>query len=209
MRHLWLILTLTATASAPLPALAQGQASEVKRDPSGQKGISPYNEALAKGRDSFKSKDYAGAVTHFDAAISDNGDKMLAYLLKAQAQLANNDLDAALKTTEEGRAKRGTEEQQAKMLFLLADLRERKADTPPGADGGDAGLQDALKGKWEAVREVWNGYMAYLTDHTRVPDYSASAKDRIKKVDERVKRDRDYGQVKARIAKNAKERASK
>ena len=37
-----------------------------------------------------------------------------------------------------------------------------------------------------------------MADHARAPNYSASADDRNKKVDERVKREKDYGEVRAR-----------
>ena len=208
MRRLLPALALIVASSFALPAVAQDEAGEVKRDPKGQTGISPYNEDLAKGRDSYKNKDYPGAITHFDAAIGKEGGKMLAYILKAQTLLANGDLDAALKLAEEGRSKQGTEGQQAKILFLLADLSEQKADTAPGADA-KGGLAEALQGKWEKVKEVWTAYVTYVGEHTTVPNYKASAEDRNKKIDERVKRDKDYGEVKARIEKNAKDRAAK
>jgi hypothetical protein len=194
-------LALMLASTFAVPAMAK---DEVRRDPKGQTGISPYNEDLAKGRDAFKGGDHGAAIGHFDAAIQKDGQKMMAYLMKAQSQLAKGDLDLALATAETGRAKEGTEDQQAKMLFLFADLTERKADTAPGADA-QGGLKDALQGKWEQVKVAWNGYIAYVAAHTRVPDYKASAEDRNKKIDERVKRDKDYGEVRARIVKNEKD----
>ena len=43
---------------------ASAQEGDVKRDPAGVKGISPYNEDLAKGRESSKKNDHAGAIAH-------------------------------------------------------------------------------------------------------------------------------------------------
>jgi hypothetical protein len=189
-----------------LPAAAQdapAASGEVKRDPSGIKGISPYNEDLAKGREASAKGDHGAAISHFDAAIAKADNKMLAFLLKSQAQVASGNLDAAIETATVGRGKEGTEEQQAKLMFLTADLDERKADTAYGSEDGTGGLKEALNTKWEQVKTVWKAYSAYVTEHTRVPNYQASADERNKKIDERVKRDADYGEVKLRIAKNA------
>ena len=208
MRRLLTILALSLLAT---PAAAQ---DEIKRDPDGLKGISPYNEDLAAGRKAYESGDNPAAITHFDAAIGKADNKMYGYLLKAQAQLANGDLNAALSTAETARSKEGTEEQHAKVTFLLADLQERKADVPPsevtkGQSTEKTGLGETLKSAWERVKDAWNAYSAYVSEHSRVPDYKASAEDRKKKIDERIKRDKDYGEVRARIIKNEEDARKK
>ena len=48
------------------------------------------------------------------------------------------------------------------------------------------------------MKEGWSAYSAFVTEHTRAPNYSASADDRKQKVDDRVKREKDYGEVRGR-----------
>ena len=194
-KHAFALSLLAALAVAPTVA-----AAEVPKDPAGLKGISPYAEDLAKGREAFKAKDHGSALTAFDAAIAKDGDKMLAYLLKAQTQLDKGDLEGAWQTVVAGKAKKGTEGEVAKMLFLSANIEERRTDVPPpGVDGAKAVAASA----WNLVKEAWTGYSTFLTTHTGVPSYVASADDRKAKVDDRIKRDADYGAVKERIDKNA------
>ncbi len=196
------LLSLSLVAA---PAFAQSQGGdakggEVRRDPNGVKGISPYNEHLAKGRTASANGDWAGAVQAFDAAIATDGGRMMAYLLKAQAELGQGDLAAARKAAEEGRAKKGNEATNAKLLFLIADLEERKA-APPSTAEKKSKLSEALRSTWDKVKEGWSAYTSYLTSHTSVPDYKASADERKKQVDARVKREEDYGAVAERIRK--------
>jgi tetratricopeptide (TPR) repeat protein len=184
--------------------LAIGEAradGEVKRDPKGQKGITPYNEELAKGRQAFAGGDHDAAIASFDAAILLERSKLLAYLLKAQALSAKGDLDAAAQIVDEAESKEGTEEQQAKLTFFAANLKERRA---AAADAGQ-GLVEALASKWEKVKEMWTGYVAFVGSHSRVPDYKATAEERKKQVDARVKRVKDYGAVAERAKKPAPE----
>jgi hypothetical protein len=134
---------------------------------------------------------------------------MLAYVLMAQAQQAKTNLEAALQATEDGGTKQGTEGVQAKMLFGRSDLLEQKANTAPGSDNAPGSALDAMAQKWATVKEAWAAYGAFLTGHPKVPNYQATADERQTKVDARVKREKDYGAVRALIVANEKERAKK
>ena len=193
-----------AVILAPSASAQSKQASEVRRDPAGTKGISPYMEDLAKGRSAFQNKDATAAIAAFDAAIAKDPERLLGYLLKAQAQLAKNDLDGAFATAAVGRTKSGTEAEQGKMLFLSAELDERKANTKPGEENEVSALE-RLKLKWDTVKDAWSRYVTHQTEHPTAPDFKASAEDRNAKIDARVKRDADYAHVKKRIADNQAE----
>ena len=182
---------------------ANASAQEVKRDPNGVTGISPYNEALAKGREAFTKNDHDGAIAEFDEAIAKDGSRVMAYLLKAQAQLDKGDLAGATATAESANGKKGTEEEQSKVIYLQAELGERKANEPnkkdaPAPPTEKDALEKALRSVWDRVKEGWSAYGAFVTEHTRAPNYSASADDRKQKVDDRVKREKDYGEVRGR-----------
>ncbi len=215
MRKLALLVTLAMGLTAPTatafaqPAKADGSAKKIRRDPKGQTGISPYNEELAKGREAFTGKDLDGAVAAFQRAINLEPGKMLAYVLMAQAQQAKSNLEAALQATKDGGTKQGTEGVQAKMLFGRSDLLEQQANTAPGADNAPGSSLDALAQKWATVKEAWTAYGAFLTGHPKVPNYQATAGERQKQVDARVKREKDYGAVRILIQNNEKERAKK
>lgn len=199
---------ILGVAALALPHRAEAQPKneeapqgEVRRDPAGQTGISPYMEELAKGRAAFQAKDTAAAIAAFDAAIAKDGERVLGYLLKAQTQLAREDIDGAFSTAAVGRTKKGSEAEQSKMLFLSAELEERKANTKPGVDNEVSALE-RLKLAWDTVKDSWDRYIGYNREHAGAPDYKASAEDRKTKIDARVKRDHDYAQVKKRIADN-------
>lgn len=180
----------------------------VKRDPKGIKGISPYREKLAAGRTAFANGEKDAAIQAFDGAIAEDDAAMLAYLLKAQAQLAKGDLAGAMGTAETAKSKRGNEETTAKLLFFMADLDERKA-APGTTEEKKSKLSEALKSTWDKVKEGWTTYAAYLTSHTTVPDYKATADERKQQVDARVKREESYGAVAERIRKNQEARDKK
>lgn len=188
--------------AAPAAAKDKKKAdTAIKRDPKGVKGISPVREDLAKGRQAFADGDHDGAIDAFDAAIAKDSARMMGYLLKAQTQLAKGDLEGARKTAELAKDKRGNEEETAKLLFFTADLDERHA-TAPAADEKQSKLSEALASTWDKVKERWTTYSAYLSSHTRLPDYQATATERKKQVDDRVKREKDYGAVAARRENN-------
>ncbi len=218
MRKLFLLVSVAVgitTASAPPLAQpteeepAAGGAKEVRRDPKGQTGISPYNEELAKGREAFKSQDLEGAVAAFQRAINLEPDKMYGYVLMGQAQQAKGNLEAASQATTDGGTKKGTALVQSKMLFLRADVVEQTSNGAPGADNAPGANLEALAQKWDAVKQAWAAYSQFVTGHTDVPNYQASSDERQKKVDARLKREKDYGAVRVLIAKNEKDRAKK
>jgi hypothetical protein len=198
-------------AAAPARAeegKAKDKKDEIRRDPEGKKGISPYMEIIAKGRRAFLDRDPSRATEIFEEAVQKHPDQMLAYLLVAQLKLEKGDLKTAIELANKARDKNGHEEWHAKMLFLRADLLERKANAKPEGKGG-ADLKSALVTLWEQAREAWSAYVAYLSGHTRLPDYKATAEDRKKRIEARPKREKDYGDVRARIERDAKEAADK
>src|ERR1044071_1742302 len=65
-------------APKPVAAPASGK-KEIKRDPEGKRGISPYMELIAKGEASFVARDLPGAVSTFQEAVKLDPDKMLGF----------------------------------------------------------------------------------------------------------------------------------
>jgi hypothetical protein len=195
-------LAVTLFLASPAPAQEGAEGQEVRRDPEGITGISPYMEALAKGRAAFTSGDHASAIAAFDDAIAKDGERVLAFILKAQTQLDKGDLAAATATADAGNGKKGSADEQSKLIFLQAELAERNADAPRADDKplptDKVALETALKKIWDGVKSSWSAYTDFVTAQTSAPNYSASANDRNTKVDARVKREKDFGEVRAR-----------
>ena len=76
---------------------------------------------------------------------------------------------------------------KAKVLFNIAGLRERQ-------------------GKWQAAKDAWGAYAAFLQNNPKARGFPASAAERIKQADRRVQLEADYGKVKERIARRIAEK---
>jgi tetratricopeptide (TPR) repeat protein len=158
-----------------------------RRDPDGIRGISPYMEAMKKGEDAYVARDFQGAVTAFQEAIKLDVQKMLGYYRIGEAQLALNNIVEAEAQWQNALTKTGSDDLKAKVYFLLADLRERQM-------------------KWTEAKEAWTAYSNYLTANPKALGYPATAVERQKMIDRRVKDEADYGAVKERIKKRETER---
>jgi len=162
----------------------------VPKDPENVRGISPYEEMLAKGKARAKDKDWAGAAAAFEEAVAANPDEARGYLLLAQAK---RDADV-IAIVEKGRTKKGSEATEARLLFVRAELLERKASlTPVNATGADFG--DMLKTVWDTSKQAWTTYTAYVSTNPRAPDYRGSAEARRKAIAEREEREQNYSVV--------------
>lgn len=193
------------TVAAPVAAQDDGD-KEVRRDPKGQKGISPYNEELARGRKAFASGKHDEAIVFFKRAVDKDKDKMEAYFLIAQAHIAKDDRKAATDTINETGSKKGDEELMSRVLFFRADVLEREANT--GTTTGSA-LKDALAGAWDKTKEAYTAYSVFLQSHTRVKGYAESSDERKKQIDERRAREKQFEDVIKRMADDKNTMAEK
>ena len=176
-----------ASASADPPKVAAAGSKEVRKDPEGKRGISPYAEAIAKGETSYVARDLPGAIVSFQDAIKLDTERMLGFFRLGEAQLEANKLDDADSTWQTALGKKGPDDLNAKLLFVIADLRERQH-------------------KWQAAKDAWAAYSAFLQNHTKVLGYPATATERIKQADRRMKDEVDGTTVKDRITKREVER---
>lgn len=159
----------------------------VRRDPAGIKGISPYMEMIVKGDAAFVARDIPGAVSAFQDAIKSDPEMMLGFYRLGEAELEAGKLDDAGKTWETGLSKRGSDDLKGKIMFALADLKERQK-------------------KWQAAKDAWASYSVFVQGNAKVKGHPATASDRIKQADRRMKDEVDYGKVKERIAKRIAEK---
>lgn len=207
MRTRWLaiplglsLLTLPSVASAQGGGSGQGKAGdksaaqgnaaksgEVRRDPQGIKGISPFWEAIKKGDDSYVARDFDGAIAAYREAITKEPKNALGHYRMGEAQLAKgNTQEAEASWVSALRFAQRDPALKAKVLFVLADLRERQKSYDDAAD-------------------IWNKYEALAKQSPKTKMYPESAQDRKKVIAAWQKLLTDYGVVKKRIAQRLKE----
>jgi predicted Zn-dependent protease len=179
-----------AAAPAAPPAATPAStpaASTARKDPEGKTGISPYAEQIAKGEAAFVARDVPGAIAAFQEAIKLDTSNMLGFYRLGEAMLASGNAAEAEAAWTTALGKKGSEDLQAKVLFCLSDLRERQKN-------------------WQAAKEAWTNYASFLSSNPKALGYPASAIERQKQIDRRVKDEKDYGTVKERIAQREAER---
>jgi tetratricopeptide (TPR) repeat protein len=165
---------VTANADPP-------KAHEIRRDPENKKGISPYMELVVKGDRAFVARDVPGSIEAYQEAIKTDPEQMLAFYRLGEAMQDSGKLDDADKAWEAALSKKGPDDLKAKVLFCIAGLRERQL-------------------RWQAGKDAWLAYSAFLQGNPKVHGFPATATDRIQKADRRMKDEIDYGKVKERIA---------
>jgi len=127
-----------ASPAAPNPA-ASGP-SEVRRDPQGVTGISPYFEALGRGDRSYIAMDFATARREYQVAITELPTRPEGHLRLAQIFLKEDNLSSAEEALKSASRYAGQELRYlAQAHFLLAVLRERQRN-------------------WDAALEAWTAY---------------------------------------------------
>jgi tetratricopeptide (TPR) repeat protein len=191
-----LVLASLFAGTVILGSAAAPKAKEIRRDPENKRGISPYMELVVKGQAAFAARDLSGAVSTFQDAIKLKPEEMLAFYRLGEAEQESGKLDDADKAWEAALSKKCSQGCDAvntpdnvkgKVLFAIAGLRERQQ-------------------KWQAAKDAWQAYAAFLEGNGKVHGYPATAADRIKMIDRRVQLEADYGKVKQRIAQRIAEK---
>jgi len=104
-----------------------------KKDPRGQTGISPFMELVNEGSAAYVAQDYAKAIETFQKAIEKEPEKALGHYLLGEAFLADKKLDQAEQSWQTALRFAKAAPMKAKVLFVLADLRERQGRLPEAA----------------------------------------------------------------------------
>jgi tetratricopeptide (TPR) repeat protein len=163
----------------------------IKRDPKGQKGISPFWESIKKGDDSLAARDIEGAKAAYQEAIRGEPQNPMGHYRMGEAELTKGNLkeaeaswQTALRFSGENAAMR------AKVLFVLADVKERQR-----------ALDEATNG--------WNAYAQHAKTATNVKTYPETPPDRLKRIADWKQLETDYAAVKERIKARLEEAEKK
>ena len=172
----------TPSTAAQRPLGPQGQ----RTDPAGKTGISPVTLKLLKGNAAFAARDFAGAVAVYRDALQDDPQNALGHYLLGEAQLASGNLAEADGTWQNALRFTATDDVlAAKVLFCVADLRERQ-------------------GKAAEAKAAWDAYARFLTDNAKVKGQPATAAERKRAIDGYAELAAKSGVVKQRIEQRLK-----
>lgn len=204
MRLRWLSLSfatflLTSAAFAEKPSRQQGlpgpapSGSEERGpqgqpvDPEGKRGISPFMIKILKGNAAYAARDFPASIAAYREAIQDAPENPLGHYMLGQAQTAAENLKEAEASYEQGlRFSANQKPLHAKLLFVVADIRERQKQYAPAKQG-------------------WEAYLAYCEANPKVPCYPKSAEGRIKAIEKWEETEKQAAIVKERIKEREKE----
>jgi tetratricopeptide (TPR) repeat protein len=164
-------------ATAPVAATTQ--------DP--RKGITPFTAKLLKGNAAYLARDFAGAIAAYREAIQDDPQNPLGHYLLGEGQLAAANLAEAEASWANGLRLAGNDEPvHAKLLYAMADLRERQGKAPE-------------------AKKAWQEYGAFVGSHPQAKGFAEIAPEREKIIDKHVALANEYAPVKQRIEARVKE----
>lgn len=173
----------TGIAVEPATAVERQVANEVRRDPRGRKGISPFREAVQRGDAAVLARDFDAAIAAYRDALAKESENALGYYRIGEAQLLKGDVhEAEVAFTAGLRVVAAADSSlKAKLQFVLADLRERQK-------------------AYDEASAKWGEYEAFTTSQ-KDTGFPASASERKKVVETWKKLSADAAAVKARIEK--------
>jgi tetratricopeptide (TPR) repeat protein len=169
-------------------ALAEGgsKGDSKKSDDSSSGGSESgggFKDAAGQGITKYAARDFAGAVASLQKAIEVDPKNPLGHYFLGEAQLAAGNMTeaeaawnrASLEASEKDPALR------AKILFVLADLKERQH-------------------KWDDARAAWQVYLDWAAKFPNAGAFVGSGQSRQKAIDTMQQQDKSYAVVRQRIA---------
>jgi tetratricopeptide (TPR) repeat protein len=179
--------SLAADAKDPAKDAASVGADGVRRDPKGIKGITPHQELINKGDRAYVARDFDGAIAAFREAVQAQPQNALGHYRLGAAQLAKGDQKEAEAAFVNGLRFVGKDASlRGKLLFALADLRERQRNN------------DEAIGRWKE-------YAKNAEEAREAVTYPATATERLARNEAWKQNAADSAAVKDRIAKRLKE----
>jgi len=174
-----LVALVTATLSSLSPAgWAEGGKGKA---PASNKG-GAYAEACSQGAAKYAARDFPGAVADFQKAIEASPNLPLAHYLLGEAQLAAGNLTEAEASWNRASSQSTSDaSMHARVLFVLADLRERQK-------------------RWDDAKTAWQAYLDWASKNSNASAFPTSGQSRQQVIDTMMKQDKAYDVVRQRIA---------
>jgi tetratricopeptide (TPR) repeat protein len=158
-------------------------AGAMRRDPDNRTGLAEWMSRCIDGNAKYLAHDIPGAIDMYRQAIQLAPKRPLPHYLLGEAELgAANLAEAELALNDaEGLADDRYVNVRGKVLFVLADLKERER-------------------KWSDAKEAWTKYADYAAKHTDAGLAPATPPARIQAIDDMLKQDAAYEVVRQRIS---------
>jgi tetratricopeptide (TPR) repeat protein len=188
-RRLVLSLQLALIAAAPIaPAVARGEGGKggsksASTESASVKGAPSrgYLEACAQGAAKYAARDFPGAIAAFQKAIELSPNLALGHYFLGEAQLAAGSMTEAEAAWNRAALQSGDPALHARILFVLADLKERQK-------------------RWDDAKAAWQVYLDWANKYPNANAFPASAQSRNQVIDTMVKQEKAYELVRQRIA---------
>jgi tetratricopeptide (TPR) repeat protein len=170
-----------AGALASTLSLAAAGAGDTK-DAAPSKSKNEFSDAINEGCVKYVAKDLPGAIELFHKATQLQPRNPLGYYLLGEAQLGAGSLPDAEAAWLQGDqvSDGGPPSLKAKLLFVLADLRERQ-------------------GRWEDAKTAWKRYADFAAQVGDAGAFPQTAEARIRDISAMQKQYKDYAIVRKRI----------
>jgi tetratricopeptide (TPR) repeat protein len=169
-------------AAAPAAKAPAAPANPARKGPRG-----PFWDALNKGDAAYIARDFDGAIKAYREAIEKESQNALGHYRLGEAQLAKGDMNEAEQSWQSGLRFVGKDEMlRAKLLFVLADLRERQKN-------------------YDEATSRWKEYEKHAQSQPTAKAFPATATERQKRITDWKQISTDSAAVKERIEKRLKE----
>jgi tetratricopeptide (TPR) repeat protein len=180
------VLALAALSAALVALAILGPASPA--DAAGtpaaaaNKGQGDFIEAINQGSVKYVGKEFPAAVEQFRKAVQIQPRNPLGYYLLGEALLGSGSLPDAETAWLQGEqvADAGPPSVHAKLLFVMADLRERQ-------------------GRWDDAKTAWKRYADFAAQAGDAGAFPETPEARIRDIEAMQKQDKDYVIVRKRI----------
>lgn len=181
------VLVAVAFLLGSTQALAEGGSNggSKKSDDSsaGSDSGGGFKDAVQQGTTKYAARDFAGAVASFQKAIEADAKNPLGFYFLGEAQLAAGNMTEAEAAWNRASLVAADRDPglRAKVLFVLADLKERQH-------------------KWDDAKQAWQVYLDWAAKYPNAGAFAGSGQSRQQSIDTVQKQDTAYGVVRQRIA---------
>jgi tetratricopeptide (TPR) repeat protein len=183
----WALIVGFAVHAGAAQAADPPARTTVPKDPQGIKGISPFWEFLKRGDDAYLARNFDAAIDAFQSALAKEPQNPLGHYRLGEALRASGRLDEAEKAWTKALQHAGRDAVlKAKVLFVLADLRERQQNYTEAA-------------------KAWAAYGRFVAQNQAANGYPKSAGERKQRNEDYQRLVEQYVAVKARIEKRLRE----
>ncbi|MBN2192754.1 MAG: tetratricopeptide repeat protein [Polyangiaceae bacterium] len=172
-------LGIAALAANVLAFSNPAEAEEVRKDPQGIRGISPYWEVIKEGDNAYLARDFVAAIAAFQKAVTMVPQNALGHYRLGQALLASGAPAEAELAYQAALRFAADPAMKAKALFVLADLRERQRDLTAAIEGWTAYVGPAKQKGANGYPATATARNAAITRWQMVQADSAKVKERI------------------------------